>query len=540
MSNNLPDSDDKRKESLRLSVVEGSSTALMQGVFDQFLVPFAVALSAASAQIGLLRAVPQLASSFVQLFAPEAARLVGGNKRLVLLSVLLQSLMWLPLLAVAVFAHSIFSLILTAALIAAFGGLSSPAWASWMGDLTEEKDRGRYFAHRNRFIGMAAFFGVMLFGLLMHYFSVLRLQFVGFLVLFVLAFIARLFSLFLLARMHEPFVSRPVVQEGAGFVGFVRALPSNNFGRFVLFMSLMTFAINIAAPFFAVYVLKELHYDYIQYTVFTVVSNFASFMFVTYWGTRSDRMGNRIIFTVTAAMMPVIPLLWLFTDNFYVLTLIQTFGNFIFVGLSLSASNFIYDAVSPEGRTRAMSYYNVLNGAAVFGGAMLGGLLLSAIPPSLVFESSFHTLFLIAGIARLIVAVAFFSRVKEVRSIQYEGRDTDMLVSLVVTEPTREAFGNISAQIAGSIEGAAKVGKAVRKVGGRTAVSIERQMLIIPKPRELIKRTVAPLAPAARMIDRKMAAVQKPKQLIDSVIISPLRKLKDRKLRNKGRKKVLR
>ena len=112
--------------------------------------------------------------------------------------------------------------------------------------------------------------------------------------------------------MHEPeFKVDPASKFG--FWAFLKDLPKTNFGMFVIFMTLMSFGMNLASPFFSVYVLTELHYDYMQYTIFTLVSTFAAFLFVTYWGAKADQFGNKVIFMVCALVMPLMPLLWLIT-----------------------------------------------------------------------------------------------------------------------------------------------------------------------------------------------------------------------------------
>lgn len=486
------DSGEKKKKSLGISVAEGSFAAVMQSVFDQFLTPFAVAIGSSAPQIGFLRAFPQLGAALVQLIAPDIADYYKDRKKIVVLAVLLQALMWVGMLGIALWLRSPLFLIIAASLVSLFGGISAPLWSAWMGDLTEPRSRASFFAMRNRVSGIASFVAILSFGFMLNHFQALNNVFIGFAILFAVATGARLVSYYLLKQMHEPHFE---VKERYkyGFAEFLRELPSTNLGKFVVFISLMSFSMNLASPFFSVYVLKELNYDYIQYTVFTLVSTIASFMFVTYWAERSNMLGNRIIFVICASVMPIMPLLWLFTSNFFFITLIQTFGNFAYVGFSLTSTNFLYDAAAPGKRTRAIAYTNVLIGLAIFAGASIGGLVLALIPKPNIFASNFHALFVIAAVARLFVILVFARKVQEARVIGGEKRkDSDMLVKLIITDPMKEVVDNVAMTAGSGFRGAVSVHGKLRNAGMLTARVVGQGMDAIPYPKDLISERILP------------------------------------------------
>ena len=77
--------------------------------------------------------------------------------------------------------------------------------------------------------------------------------------------------------------------------------------------------------------------------------------------------------------------------------------------------NFMMEAVSPEKRIRCLSYFNLMNSAAVFMGASFGGLLFHHLPP--LFGYSFLTLFLISCVGRFLVMSLIADKVQEVRQI---------------------------------------------------------------------------------------------------------------------------
>src|SRR5574344_2588735 len=129
----------------------------------------------------------------------------------------------------------------------------------------------------------------------------------------------------------------------------------NNFGKFTLFISLFSLATAIASPFFSVYMLNDLKLSYFQWTIITFSSSFATLIFVPMWGKFSDKYGNVKTMKITGAIIPIIPLLWIFSmpllENygkstlFLILCFFELFSGTIWAGFNLSASNFIYDAV---------------------------------------------------------------------------------------------------------------------------------------------------------------------------------------------------
>src|SRR3989338_11312498 len=93
-------------------------------------------------------------------------------------------------------------------------------------------------------------------------------------------------------------------------------MAKNNFGRFVLYVSLIQFATAISSPFIAVYMLNHLKFDYITYTIIAISSSFASILFMTFWGRFADKYGNIKLIKITGFIIPIIPILWLISPLF--------------------------------------------------------------------------------------------------------------------------------------------------------------------------------------------------------------------------------
>ena len=142
---------------------------------------------------------------------------------------------------------------------------------------------------------------------------------------------------------------------------------------------------------------------------------------LTTWGRIADVYGNRLILIVTSISLPIVPSLWLLSDNFWALLLFQALSGLSWSGFTLSAGNLLYELVPQTRRAAYVAFHNVGTAAGVFAGAMLGALLEVVLPPRGVLLGESATLsnllylFVISGIARAIVAALLARRVRELR-----------------------------------------------------------------------------------------------------------------------------
>ena len=93
--------DPEVERSLRYSVRDGVAWSLMYGAGESYLQAFAIFLKATTAQITLLSALPSLLGSIAQLASAWVAGRAIRRKSLIFAGVSLQSLAWLPIIALA-------------------------------------------------------------------------------------------------------------------------------------------------------------------------------------------------------------------------------------------------------------------------------------------------------------------------------------------------------------------------------------------------------------------------------------------------------
>jgi len=412
---------DKKEKTMKISIKEGAAASVMSGFIDSYITPYALALQANNAQIGFLSSIPNLLSPISQIFGSKIMEKYS-RKRIIITAVSLHALMLLPILSLSLFFwKNLFStylpiiLISLYSLFAIFGAIAGPAWFSLLGDIVPEKIRGRYFGKRNKICGAIALIATIVAALILDLFKTKGLLLIGFSILFLVACFARLISAYLFKKHYEPKLK---LEQGYYFSiwQFIKKAPKNNFGRFAIYVALINLTTNIAGPFFAVYMLKDLGFSYITFMLINISASIFSLLFMPIWGKFSDKYGNRMLLKIGSFLVPLLPIAWLFSSSPLYLALVpQLISGLAWSAFNLAAGNFIYDSVSVQRRGICVAYYNLLNGVGIFLGATIGGLIAQYL--SISFMNVFLFIFLISGIARFIVAVIFVPKIKEVRKV---------------------------------------------------------------------------------------------------------------------------
>jgi MFS family permease len=401
------------RRSLRSSVKDGIFAAMMAGVTDFYATPLALFLGATVQQVGLIAALPNLLSSLSQFHAVRVIYWVGGRLKLLVRLVFSQAslILGVAILPWLEMSNRVELLLILLILAAVCGGLAGPAWGSLMSDYIPASKRGRYFGWRNRIVGAVTVGSVISSGLLLHGFQELSYG-TGFSILFCLAALARYMSAHFINQMGEPPHRRDPASDFT-FLRFIARFRESNFLKFVVFAACLNFASYLAAPFFVVFMLRDLQFSYLTYMALQVCATLASFVALPLWGRHADLVGNVRVLRLSAFLAALIPILWFFSHHPVYLMLVQMWSGFAWSGVTLCTGNFIYDAVTPQKRVRCIAYFNVINGIALFLGSSLGGFLASRMP--LLFGYRLLGLFAISCFCRLSVYLWLSRSFREVR-----------------------------------------------------------------------------------------------------------------------------
>ncbi len=421
----------KMRKSLKVSFLDGIFASCMLGMTADYITPYALFLKARVFQIGILNALPSLIGSLAQLKSADITEKVGSRKKVINTAVFLHLLMGLPIVFLPFLfkGYEVIALIIFVTLFTAFNAFAGPAWLSLMSDHLPCTKRGSYFGWRNKIFGIVITSSVFLAGFILHIFKADILK--GFMVIFSIAFVSRFISWCFLIQMYEP--SLKIVKDSYfNFFDFISRARESNFTKFVIFIASLNFAVNLAAPFFSVYMLRDLKFNYITYTILVTTVAITSIFTIDRWGRNADKIGNMRVLRFTSIFIAIIPFLWVLNAHPVYIFLVQIISGFAWSGFNLCAINFIHDATSPQKRTRCIAYFNVFAGTALCLGSLTGGYLANRLPE--LFGYKILTLVLLSGVLRLLIVFIFSCKIKEVRSVQHI-TDKDLFFSVVGVRP---------------------------------------------------------------------------------------------------------
>lgn len=417
-------------KSLDVSWKEGVAATVMVSIVDEYLIPFGLFLGATPLDIGFLVAIPHLLGSLSQFLAVKIVEHFGSRLRFLVKASFLQSLCLLPLAIFSLFPFSsrILALIALITCFRILANLIGTVWGSLVSDYLPAEERGKYFGWRARVVGFAGVAATILGGILLFTSNQYSLTSLGFFALFFSIAVSRWISSRLMAQMQDAPHSRQPADEFTFFM-FLRRFRQSNFVKFVFYVGSITFATTLAAPYFSVYMLQDLKFNYLVYMSVHLGAVVAGLFSFPIWGRHADAVGNAKVLKITSLLIPLIPLFWIFSSNLFYLFCVEIFAGFVWGGFNLCSVNFIYDAVSPGKRIRCLGYFSFIIGVATFLGASLGGYLAERLPP--LHGSRILTLFLISAALRYLSHFVLSRHFVEVRKKTQPMSSTELFFSVV-------------------------------------------------------------------------------------------------------------
>lgn len=348
-----------------------------------FLVAFAIELGASNFVIGLIAAVGPL-TQLVQLPAIFLVERVRNRRAIVVVAAGLNRLCWL-LIAIVPFLFGpragLVVLLVSMAMGSAFGAISGCSWNSWMRDLIPQNTLGSFFSRRMQ-IATAVGVGLNIVAAVYldswkKYVPDLALQ--GYAILFLVGVGIGVVGVYYLARTPER--RMPRFSENPKIFGLLaQPFKDANFRKLMAFMCSWNFAVNLAGPFFMVYMLKRLGLSMSFIIGLSIVSQVMNFAFLKVWGRYTDRFSNKSVLAICGPLFILSILAWAFTTmpEKYFLTIPLLVGIHVVMGLASAgvslASGNIGLKLAPEGQATAYLATNtIVNSVAAGVAPILGG-----------------------------------------------------------------------------------------------------------------------------------------------------------------------
>ncbi|MFA5553895.1 MAG: MFS transporter [Phycisphaerae bacterium] len=394
-----------RSKTMRLSVIEGAFAVITIGLQEAFYVPYLNFLGASKIQIGIGAALPALVMGLSQLWIPLLLVRAKRYKPIVAISTLIHALCFIPLGLVIYMSGPapVWSAISAVVVASIAFGCGMAAWADWMSHIVPRRRRGKYFGIRNRLLTVIQLAFVVISGqMLDHIVSKAALIFA---MIWFISSAARIVSAIGLMLQYEPAQIHAHPRHSGNFVQFLKSNISGPLGTYGIAMAMLSFAANFAAPFFAVYMLNDLKWSYLQYTLVHITPPLVIILTIGLLGKLCDRLGNVLpmrLFALCAALNPV---LWLVTHNHLLLLCNQVLAGIGWGGLALASFNYTIHTIDRRYRVAYIAYLNVINYTGVALGAFLGGLIGPMLP--VILDYQLQSVFAVSAAMRLCAVLLF-------------------------------------------------------------------------------------------------------------------------------------
>jgi MFS family permease len=366
---------------MRLSLLEGMAYALMVGAGEAYFLAYAIRLGAGALEQGLVVSLPLFTGAAGPLLSIGLLARLRRRKTLVVASTALQAATLFALAAAEASGLGSPALLIAAAsLYQVFGQTTGTGWASWYGDLVPQEERGRYFARRNRAVHAATCAGLLAGGTLLQVLEPARAAAAeqstawGFVLVFALAGLARLVSVALLASSAEPRFQGLSDRMRVG--RFLRTSRGSDAWRLLSIGASLQLVVYVAAPYFTPFMLEELSFSYIEYTVASLSIVLFKVLFLPVWGTQIDQLGGaRNAHALSMLMLALIPLPWLWTEGLGWVVFAQSFSGLAWAGYEISQFALLLESSYRRMRVHLFAAQSLFNGTAQLVGGLFGALL---------------------------------------------------------------------------------------------------------------------------------------------------------------------
>jgi len=392
------------KKALTFSLCDGIFANAMIALTDTFSVAAAIYLKAPAVAIAMLGSLPLLLSSFGQFFLPHIINPQKGRKLYVIRSTTMQSIFLAAVACSGWIPHQLNSwYYVTVLALAGFSGnLTSGLWIAWMGDLVPSQVRGRHFAWRNRIFSITQLFCAISAGLLLRHYSSANAPWILFASVFFTASFFRLVSTYFLSCQYEPVPSKKIQS--------VNTTKSPRIpGHFIYYSiatALMQGAVAMAGPFFSVWYIRDLKFDYFTLSAVSAATVLGTIASLPLWGKLADTIGNRRVIMATGFMISTVPLPYIISNHAWQIGFLNFYTGVCWSGYNLSNFNYLLLAAGLDNQDKKISLSVAVTGICVFAFSLLGGMVATRLPA--IFGWQLLSLFLLSSLLRFLVFGGLF------------------------------------------------------------------------------------------------------------------------------------
>jgi hypothetical protein len=364
------------RRDLHCITADGTCYNLMVGLGETYLSAYILNLGMGEVASGLLSATPMLAGAVLQLASPWGIVRLRSHRAWVVLCAIIQASGLLLLLLASYLTSIAGATVFVAATLYWAGALgAAPAWNTWIEAALPAAIRAPFFARRARLTQAGTFIGFLSGGFALHWGVSHGQATAAFIGMFIAAASFRFLSAWFLSIQSEPLAAK------CPHRGCLRELAArfhrDSASRIVIYLMAVQIAVYFSGPYFAPFMLRQLHFTFYDYTCLIGMTYFCKVLCSPLWGRMARRYGSRGLLWIGGVGIVPVAGMWLFSDNYWYLLGVQAVAGITWSAYELAMVLVFLDAIPRGQRTSLLTLYNLGNASAQVLGALLGGWLLA-------------------------------------------------------------------------------------------------------------------------------------------------------------------
>ena len=379
---------------------DGLFSAGSDNIAINYLSLYILALGATQGQIGLMSSFSNLTAAILLLPGALLVERIGHRKQIALYCGILSRAALLLLVFVPILFKGT-SLVWVAIAFSvtrdAFANLGYPAWMSISSEVVPMDGRGRYFGSRNFVMGAAGIVVTLVVGQLITIF----VQPLGYQIAVALAFVLGMVSTWCFSRMddiHEQLSFRAGEKLSLKNL-FKEIMARRQFVILCAITALWNFSLNVAGPFFNVYMVQNLNFSASMVGITAVATSLSSLLVQRRVGGLSDRFGPRRVQMWFMFLIPLLPLAWILVQNLWHVIILNAFSGLLWGAFNLATFNLLLAFIPKTQVPRYSAVFQILVTLSLALGAFVGSFVVT--------QWGFFAVFIASGIGRYIAAGLF-------------------------------------------------------------------------------------------------------------------------------------
>jgi MFS family permease len=395
-----------------------------------------LAAGADTQSLSILIALVNFGLSLVSIKAPSILQRIGLSRKGAIILSFINFCAWVPLALVFLVIGVTpvwFALFWFVNLVPTL--LLSVQRDNWLTNLVPRNILGRYLGQRLSIKSVFYLSAFCLFGYMLDSFGENRL--IGFAFTFIIAFLAAALDFVIFTFMHdtannavEALKTKPEIVRFT-IINYLKELREKRLKTFITFVSCIYLTVGLCGPLYAAYMMRELHFSYLSFTLIVCAEYLARIISLPYWGRYADRAGNIRVIGIAARIIPVIPVFWLFNSSLPYLAIIQVVSGTCWGAFDLCTNSYLYKMAPPSRKLHYITYTRAL----ILISTVIGGLVSFYMMHNIftIFGSTILSMFLISAVLRGIVVRLMFPKLIDL-AVVYDKPQTAPVINRLMID----------------------------------------------------------------------------------------------------------